>query len=224
MSESSFPFKGQAVADGPAPDVTEAQSNKTVLALAAGLAGVVVLAVVVYLLFFSGGDDSATAKAPKAPAAGAVEAAPEAVAPVAKQRISAKSFGRDPFEAQIVAVDTAVVAPVVPSAGGSVVTTTPDTGTSGSTPGTTTPDTTTTVPSDTVPSPSARHTFQVVAASADNMRVTVKVDGKTYKNLRAGEVFATIFKVRVVGGEVNQFQVGDERFRVQGAESITVAG
>jgi len=75
-----------------------------------------------------------------------------------------------------------------------------------------------------VPEQSKRHTFQVVSLTAANTRVTVKVDGKVYKDLRAGEVFATLFKVRVIGGEVNQFQVGDERFRVQGHEMITVAG
>ena len=64
----------------------------------------------------------------------------------------------------------------------------------------------------------------MVDVSSDNKTIDVKVDGETYKALRAGEVFADIFKVRYVGGPSNSFQIGDEVFNVAGAKAVTISG
>ena len=58
---------------------------------------------------------------------------------------------------------------------------------------------------------------------ADQSRVTVRVDGKTYSGLKAGEVFASYFKVVVIGGKVNGFQFGDEKFSVFGTKKLHIA-
>ena len=63
----------------------------------------------------------------------------------------------------------------------------------------------------------------MVSAPAGNKTVDVKVDGKSYKGLKAGEVFAKIFKVRFIGGNVNAFQIGDEVFNVAGTKSVTIS-
>ena len=49
------------------------------------------------------------------------------------------------------------------------------------------------------------------------------MDGKRYANLRAGEVFASFFKVRLISGTSNSFQYGEERFNVLGNKRLTIA-
>ena len=69
----------------------------------------------------------------------------------------------------------------------------------------------------------ADHTFRVVGVSSDQTRITVRVDGKSYAGLKAGDVFATYFKVVVIGGKVNGFQFGDEKFSVFGTKKLSIA-
>jgi hypothetical protein len=69
----------------------------------------------------------------------------------------------------------------------------------------------------------ANHTFRVVGVSSDQTRITVRVDGKSYSGLKAGDVFATYFKVVVIGGKVNGFQFGDEKFSVFGTKKLSIA-
>jgi len=69
----------------------------------------------------------------------------------------------------------------------------------------------------------ADHTFRVVGVSSDQTHITVRVDGKSYSGLKAGEVFATYFKVVVIGGKVNGFQFGDEKFSVFGTKRLSIA-
>ncbi len=57
----------------------------------------------------------------------------------------------------------------------------------------------------------------------DNSSISVKVDGKTYNNLHAGEVFATYFKVVLISGTTNAFQYGEEKFNVLGTKRLTIA-
>ena len=76
---------------------------------------------------------------------------------------------------------------------------------------------------DADPVVTADHTFRVVGVSSDQTRITVRVDGKSYSGLKAGEVFATYFKVVVIGGKVNGFQFGDEKFSVFGTKKLSIA-
>lgn len=76
--------------------------------------------------------------------------------------------------------------------------------------------------SATPPVPSVRHAVAVLAVGPDNTTVTVEVDGKTYTDLIAGQVFATYFKVRLIGGSSNSFQFGDEVFTIAGTKGITI--
>jgi hypothetical protein len=227
MSETATTLfqPGVAINDAP-PEEPEGSSNgnrRALLALA-GLGLVAVVGVAVYFLFFTGGSDPAPA-APAATQSGPSAAPSAPVAPVpdkpaALPKISAKNFGTDPFHAliSVPAVGAATTGGTT-TAGGSTASdgTTTDTGsTSGSTAGTTTPTTT-------APAPSTAYRFQVVKVASDNSSVDAKVNGKTYKNLQAGEVFGKIFKVRFIGGAVNSFQIGDEVFNVSGAKAVTIS-
>ena len=112
--------------------------------------------------------------------------------------------GRNPFKALVVEpveAPASVVAPVTGAA--------PAVGTT--VPGTTTPVTTT------------AYRFKVVDVAPDNSTVTVKVNGENYRNLTSGEVFAGVFKVRLISGQVNSFQFGEEIFNVNGDDAITLA-
>ena len=62
-----------------------------------------------------------------------------------------------------------------------------------------------------------------MSVAPDNSTITVNVDGKRYANLRAGEVFASFFKVRLISGASNSFQYGEERFNVLGNKRLTIA-
>jgi hypothetical protein len=218
MTETSVPFDSAPVAPSsesalePAP----ASSNRSRLVLLGGVAGVVLLGILGYFLFFTGGDSEPaadTASTPVAPTQPGDAVAPPAAEP--QQRLNARSFGRDPFKALIVA---AVAAPPVSEA--PVVdpvtspSTTGDTSTGGTSSG---------VPGMTTPAATTSHSFRVLSVAPDNSTITVKVDGKRYANLRAGEVFATYFKVRLISGATNSFQYGEERFNVLGTKRLTIA-
>ena len=220
MSESSFPFEGQTMTQTPVPEIAPSDGgNRAKLLVLGGLAAVLVLGLVAYFLVFSGGgedEDAAAAPKPVAAAPAPAAKAPAATKPAKKERISAKSFGRDPFK------------PLIVEAVASEATTVPVTGavTGGATTGTATGGTTAgsaPQPGTTTPSTSTAHSFRVVAVAPDNSAITVKVDGKVYRNLKAGEVFAAYFKVRLISGQVNSFQFGDEKFNVIGTKKLTIA-
>lgn len=215
MSESSFPFQGQtAVMDaaGEEQQLEGVKDQRKTLALV-GLAVVLVLALAAaYFLVFAGGDETeGAAKSTRSQgAAPAAPAVPAEVVPAKteKTRISAKSFGRDPFKALIVEPATDVSTP------------------SGSTPPTSQAPATgsgSTTPETSAPAASSSHSFRVVEVTPDNSAVTVKLDGKLHRNLKAGEVFATYFKVILISGEVNSFQYGEEKFNVAGNKKLTIA-
>jgi hypothetical protein len=73
------------------------------------------------------------------------------------------------------------------------------------------------------PAETASHSFRVVSVAPNNSAVDVKVDGKVYRNLHAGEVFATYFKVVLISGTTNAFQYGEEKFNVLGTKRLTIA-
>jgi len=218
MSESSFPFEGQPGPNALASMEPEPRDgNRTLLFAVGGVAVALVIGALAYFFVFAGsGDDAETEAA--APNPVAVAPVPdETAAPVKKQRISAKSFGRDPFEPLISEPVAAVVDPMAgsPVASVSQVTVVP-TGTTGATEAPVTTGTST-------PSTSEAHTFKVVEVAPDNGNITVKVDGKTYDKLQAGEVFGTYFKVVLISGQVNSFQFGEEKFNVIGTKRLTIA-
>jgi hypothetical protein len=217
MSDSSFPFEGQPASEALASPEVEPASNRGKLLAVGGVAGALVLAVAGYfVLFAGGGDDPEQSAVPKHVVAPQAPAADTPSGPV-KQRINAKAFGRDPFKALIVEATAATSDGATSTSGGS-------TGTTGSTDATTDPSTAGTATGGTMtPTVTASHTFRVVKVAADQSRVSVRVDGHTYSGLKAGEVFATYFKVVVIGGKVNGFQFGDEKFSVFGTKKLYIA-
>ena len=231
MSESNFPFQGAgvAVATSPVgdevPSGADGQRTKLLLVLG-GVALLVVGALIYFLLLAGGGEDTDAAPAPKVPAS-AGDSVVNADEPVEtspttkKQRISAKSFGRDPFAPLIVEAETSAesVGATSPVTGTSGATTTTGavTGSSGATGDTSTQGGTTASPAT-----STAHRFKVVDVAPDNSRVSVKVDGVFYRNLKAGEVFATYFKVRGIGGQLNAFQYGELLFTTNGTTAISI--
>jgi hypothetical protein len=224
MSEQSFPFEGGAsVATAPAPlpplEDTAAGPDRSKLLAVGGVATVLVLAVAGYFLFFAGGADPAPAATP-----------PKSVAPVApapaddtagstnqQPKINQRNFGKDPFKALI---DPEAEAAAAAAAAGTT------TGTTTTTTGATTPGTTpatTTDSSVSEPAATTSHSFRVVAVAPNNSAIDVKVDGKVYNNLHAGEVFAKYFKVVLISGTTNAFQYGEEKFNVLGTKRLTIA-
>lgn len=236
MSESTIPFQGQtAVLDRPGledlPEDPGAGSNRTKLLALGGIAATLVLGLVAYFLLFAGGDEPVPAADPTPPAAAPAPAASvPAAEPAKKVRITAKNFGNDPFKA-LIAEPVAAVAPVGGSAVGAsgipiTGATTADstsTGTSSGSAADPAPSTGSADPATSTPVSSTSHSFKVVDVAANNRSITVKVDGTTYKNLRAGEVFAEYFKVVLISGQVNAFQFGEEKFNVIGTKKLTIA-
>ena len=243
MTETTtIPFDAQQAPAPTGPQFdAEPSGNRTKLLAVAGGAGVLVLAVAGYFLLFAGGDSAPTAKSGAVPthAVPVPSASAPAAGPAQPGKISTKSFGHDPFKPLIVA-DTDPAGAV----GGAGTSTTGGTGTTtgatGTTGGTTTPvggtgtgttvggtGTGTTVggtgTGTTTPVVTANHTFRVVKVSSDNRQITVNVDGVSYPHLAAGQVFATYFKVVVIGGKVNGFQFGDEKFSVFGTKRLHIA-
>jgi hypothetical protein len=217
MSESTIPFEGQTMmTQAPTTDFEPESGNRAKLLALGGIAAVLALGLIAYFLVFAGGgEEEPTGPVVRKPASSG--AAPEAEAPPAqpakKQRISAKSFGRDPFKALIVepAVATTTVGSQPAAATPATSTTTTDTATTGST-----------QPETSVPAASTAHRFKVVDVAPDNSRISVKVDGEFYRNLKAGQVFAEFFKVRFIGGAVNDFQFGEESFKVVGTKAVSI--
>jgi hypothetical protein len=216
MTESSFPFQGTAVADGPA-DLEEASGNRrTVLILA--VVGVLVLGALAYFFVFAGGDEPTDTSLPTRRSTG-VQATPTPTpsvpAVVKAPKLSKKAIGKDPFKPLVVpaAVGDGVVAGgtggavtggtvVTPVGGGAVVTTQP--GTSGGTTGGTS-----TGGSAVSSTPL---TVKVISVTADNSSGRVTVGKKTY-SVAVGDVFGTYFKtLRLKNGKCGSFQYGDERF------------
>jgi hypothetical protein len=225
MSESTIPFQGQtAVLDRPVTNledpIGEPTGNGTKLLALGGLATVLVLGILAYFLFFAGGEAPV---ADSGPTAGAIPPAAEdapVAEPVKQPRLTNRTFGRDPYKALITPpVEAADAAPV-----GSAVTDTSLTG-STSTDTATSTDASAGGAADTTTSPTASqsHSFKVVDVAPDNSRITVKVDGQFYRNLKAGEVFAKYFKVVLISGAVNSFQFGDDKFNVIGTKKLTIA-
>ena len=213
MSESSFPFQGTSVADGPA-DFEEASSNRrTVLILA--VVGVLVLGALAYFFVFAGGDEPTDTSLPTRRSTG-VQSTPTptpSVPPVVKApKLSNKAIGNDPFKPLVVPPAAGggvvsggtgghVVTPVT-GGGGAVVTTQP--GTSGGTTGGTSTG------GSAVSSKPL--TVKVISVTADNSSGRVTVGAKTY-SVAVGDVFGTYFKsLRLKNGKCGSFQYGDERF------------
>ena len=202
-------YAGQtAVTDlGPADENSPDQRRK--LLLLGGLAAALVLGLLAYFLFFTGGEPAeepaVTPAKPQAVAPPAPAVEPPPVADSADQP-RRNQPGRNPFKALVVEPVEAPVSVVAPVTG-----TAPATGTG------------TTVPTTTTPVSTTSYRFKVVDVAPDNSTVTVKVNGEVYRNLTSGEVFAEVFKVRLISGEVNSFQFGEEIFNVNGAEAITLA-
>jgi hypothetical protein len=185
-----------------------------------GVATVLVLAVVGYFLFFAGGDEPAPAATPPRTVAPAAPApADDAAAGSTDQqaRINQRNFGKDPFKA-LIDPDAAAAAAAAGTTTGTTGTTT-----TGTTTTTVTAPTTTTDSGVSEPAATTSHSFRVVAVAPNNSSIDVKVDGKLYNNLHAGEVFAKYFKVVLISGTTNAFQYGEEKFNVLGTKRLTIA-
>lgn len=211
MSDTSFPFAGTQVADGPAFAQEEARGNRrTILILA--LVGVLVLGALAYFFVFSGGEDPVEESA--APRSNGVQATPTPTAtPVAKApKLSKKAIGKDPFKALVVASEAGAAAPVGGTAVidlGTPVTSGGTTVTGGTTTGGTTTGGTTTGGAATS---ATTLTVKVLSVAADNSSGRVSVGSKVY-SVAVGDVFGTYFKaLRLKNGKCGSFQYGDERF------------
>ena len=223
MSEATIPFQSTSVLDEPPlPDeFGEAAGNRRTVLVLVALGGLALLGLAAYFLLFAGGDSTSSAAAPPASTAPKPAAsAPAADKPYVLPKLSAKNYGTDPFKPLIQDVAAAPAAGTTGTTTGGTTTAPTGTTTTTTTGGGTTTGTTT---GTTSPVASASRTFQVVSVAANNSSITVKIDGKVYKNLRAGEVFATIFKVRFIGGAVTSFQIGDEVFNVAGTKKISIS-
>jgi hypothetical protein len=222
MSQTTVPFEAVA-APTTAPDFEPAASgNRSRLLALGGIAALVLAGLLAYFLLFAGG--SAEPSPAVSPAKTVVPAAPDdtvADAPATAGKVSHRSFGRDPFKALIVsdvapAGEAGTTDPATAPGGVSTGTTTTTGGATGTTTGGA-------VSTPVTPVVTADHTFRVVGVSSDQTRITVRVDGKSYSGLKAGDVFATYFKVVVIGGKVNGFQFGDEKFSVFGTKKLSIA-
>jgi hypothetical protein len=210
MSDSSFPFQGTQVADGPAAQEDARGNRRTILILA--VVGILVLGALAYFFVFSGGEDPVDSAA--TPQSNGVQATPTPTpTPVAKApKLSKKAIGKDPFEALVVASEgggaaaPAVGTPVTDP--GTSVTGGGTTVTGGTTGGTTSGGTTS---GGTATSPKAL-TVKVISVVADNSSARVTVGSKAY-SIAVGDVFGTYFKsLRLKNGKCGSFQYGDERF------------
>ncbi len=197
--------------------------NKKLLLIVGGAVVLVLGLVAAFLLLSGGSSDSPQVVVPSASQPGSGTAAkpstpPSAVVPAAVP-VRKHDF-RDPFK---VLLKPAAASDVVPGSGAvaPATGTTGSTGASGST-GTTGTGTTGTSTS-TAPKPSTSHRVQIMSVAANNTTITIKIDGKTYSGLKAGEVFATYFKVIGIGGAVNVVQYGDVKFSIAGTKAVTIA-
>jgi hypothetical protein len=220
MSDTAFVPGQMRVVEPEQGEESETASRRGLLLVAAA-AVLAVVGIVAWLLFFSGGSEptaDTTAAAAPAPATqpSVVAPSPSPVAANPNASSRSKHAFRDPFRALIVpaAPDAGTVEAAAAGAGAA-----PGSTTAGST--TTTTGATTT--GTTTPTGSTAHTLKVVSVASNNTAITVKVDGKSYKNLKAGEVFAKFFKVIGIGGQVNVIQFGDEKFNISGTKAVTLA-
>jgi hypothetical protein len=231
---TTVPFESVSAPSTPLIEEPTEGGNRKRLLVLGGIAAVVLVGLLAYFLVFAGGGgtDPKSATPPAKHVQAAAPAAP-AAGPVQKP-INAKSFGRDPFRALIADADpigavggagTTTVVTDPTTTGGTTTggTTTGGTSTVGGTGSGTTTGGTGTVGSTPVPVVTANHTFRVVGVSSDQTHITVRVDGKSYAGLQAGDVFAKYFKVVVIGGKVNGFQFGDEKFSVFGTKKLSIA-
>jgi hypothetical protein len=231
---TTVPFESVSAPSTPLIEEPTAAGNRKRLLVLGGIAAVVLVGLLAYFLLFAGGGGTdATSATPPAKHVEAAAPAAPAAGPVQKP-INAKSFGRDPFKALIADADpvgavggagTTTVVTDPTTTGGTTTggTTTGGTSTVGGTGSGTTTGGTGTVGSTPVPVVTANHTFRVVGVSSDQTHITVRVDGKSYAGLQAGDVFAKYFKVVVIGGKVNGFQFGDEKFSVFGTKKLSIA-
>lgn len=238
MSDTTtMPFQPGTVATAPdAPDYDESTGNKRTLLVLALLGGLAVVLIAAYFLLFAGGSDDKPAAAGGAAPSTATQpsAAPSTATKTAKlPKISKKNFGTDPFKALL--ADAPVGSAATGTTAGTSAGTTAGTsaGTNAGTSAGTTTDTTsgtsagttagTTTTGTTAPAASQAYHFRVMSVSDGNTTIDVKVDGKSYNGLKAGEVFAKIFKVRYIGGSANAFQIGDEVFNVVGTKAVNIS-
>jgi hypothetical protein len=218
MTETTFPFQPAAAVDEPESQMDEPARNNRLL-LIIGVAAALVVGVAAYFLLFAGGGDSGASDEaiPPSTSAAVPQAAPStAPSPVKQHPLKARDAGTDPFEPLLADADATTSGT---SVGAAAATTTGTAAAAGTGTAATTAGSGTTAPAAATP-----HRFQVSDVAADNKTIDVKVDGKSYKSLRAGEVFAQIFKVRFIGGPSNSFQIGDETFNVVGAKAVTISG
>jgi hypothetical protein len=211
MTESSFPFQGTAVADGPADFEESSGNRRTVLILA--VVGVLVLGALAYFFVFAGGDDPTDTSLPTRRSTGVQSTPTPSVPAVVKApKLSKKAIGKDPFKPLVVApaagtggaVSGTGGVVVTPVTGGGVTVVTTQPGTSGGTTGGTS-----TGGSAVSSTPL---TVKVISVTADNSSGRVTVGKKTY-SVAVGDVFGTYFKtLRLKNGKCGSFQYGDERF------------
>jgi multidrug efflux pump subunit AcrA (membrane-fusion protein) len=212
---TTMPFQPTTLTEAPeAPEFDDSPGNRRPLLILGALAGLAVLAIAAYFLLFAGGSNDPAAKAVVPPTSQVQPStAPTTAAKTAKiPKISKRNFGTDPFKDLI--VDT------------TAATTTGTTTAGATTTGTTTAPTTTaptTTTGTTTPNASHSYRFRVVTIAANNSTVDVKVDGKLYRHLKAGQVFAQIFKVRGISAGSAYFQIGDLGFQVNGTKAITIS-
>jgi hypothetical protein len=213
---TTMPFQPTTLTDEPeVPELDDSSGNRRPLLILGALAGLAVLAIAAYFLLFAGGSDDPAAKAVVPPSSGVQPSTAPSTAPETAKipKISKRNFGTDPFKALIVDSTAAATSPTTTTG-----TTTPTT----TTPTTTTP--TTTTPTTTTPTASNSYRFKVIRVAANNGSIDVKINGKAYNGLKAGDVFAKVFKVRGIGGNSNAFQLGDLVFTITGTKAVTISG
>jgi hypothetical protein len=231
MSDTAFVPGQMRVAEPEKVEETDPTSRRGLLLLAV-VAALAVVGIVAWLLFFSGSSEpTAVTESPSVPAPAAQPAvpapSPSSVAANPNSSNRSKHGFRDPFKALIAPAvsdtGTAVAAGTTGTAAAATGSTAATTGTSAGTSGTTAAAGAGTPAGTAAPNSSAAHSLKVVSVAGNNSTITVKVDGKTYKNLKAGQVFAKFFKVIGIGGQVNVIQFGDEKFNISGTKAVTLA-
>jgi hypothetical protein len=210
MSQTSFPFPGTQVGDGPGASDDDARGNRRTIVILA-LVGVLVVGALAYFFVFAGGDEKATDNSLPSPRSTATVPTPtKAPAVVKAPKLSKKAVGKDPFKALVVQGAPAAAPAITPVAGGGTTVTGGGTTTTGG--GTTTTGgsgTTSTTPL----------TVKVLSVAADNTSGRVTVGGKSY-SVAVGDVFGTYFKtLRLKNGKCGSFSYGDERFDLCEGES-----
>jgi hypothetical protein len=216
MSQTSFPFPGTQVGDGPGASDDDARGNRRTIVILA-LVGVLVVGALAYFFVFSGGDDKATDNSLPSPRSTSVVPTPtKAPAVVKAPKLSKKAVGKDPFKPLVVVAEGAAPGSAPATGGGTTVTGGGTTVTGGGT--TVTGGGTTTTDGGSATS-SKPLTVKVLSVAADNTSGRVTVGGKSY-SVAVGDVFGTYFKtLRLKNGKCASFSYGDERFDLCEGES-----